>query len=553
MANMDRLIKMRLAGKRLMQLGLYRRSTDPPISVVVPAVLVGLAMLLPLAYLGIRGVGASEEAWGLLFRSRTVYTLARTALLVITVTASSVALAVPLAWLTVRTDLPFRKVWSVLAVLPLVIPSFVGAFLFISALGPKGLVQQALSGPLGIDRLPDIYGLPGATLTLTLLSYPYVYVTVRSALRNQDSALEESARSLGHGIWATVFHVTIPQLRPAIAAGSLLVSLYVLSDIGAVSLMRYPTFTWVIFQQFESAFDRSIAALLSLVLVGMAVLLLVLEGYTRGRIQYYRTGTGASRPLQVVRLGRWKWPALSLAASTVLLALVTPTSILVYWLVRGVIAGEPIMLVWNTMWNSLFVSGITAIVAVIFSVPLAVLIIRHPSKLSRVLERISFTGYALPGIVVALAFIYFGANFARPIYQTVWLLIFAYVVMFLPAAFGATRTSLLQVSPMLEEAARGLGRKPVQVMRTITVPLISPGILMGSILVFLVTMKELPATLVLGPLNFRTLATTVWSASSEGFFAQAAAPALALVLISSVPIAFLISQEGTIRELGPRR
>ena len=196
------------------------------------------------------------------------------------------------------------------------------------------------------------------------------------------------------------------------------------------------------------------------------------------------------------------------------------------------------------MWNSLFVSVLAAVMAAIFSIPMAVLVVRYPGRLSQLLERISFTGYALPGIVVSLALVYFGANFARPIYQTVWLLVFAYVVLFFPAALGATRTSLLQVSPRLEEAARGLGRRPIQVLHSITVPLVSPGVLMGAALVFLITMKELPATLILGPLDFRTLATAVWSASSEGFFAQAAAPALALIMISSVPVAFLIIREG---------
>ena len=524
-----------------------RRVASPPIAIVFPAVLVGLAMLLPLAYLAMRSIGASQEAWELLFRSQTADTLGRTALLVITVTASSVAIAVPMAWLTVRTDLPFRRIWSVLAILPLVIPSFVGAFLFISALGPKGLLQQALLGPLGIDRLPEIYGLLGSTLTLALLSYPYVLLTVRGAMRNLDPALEESARSLGHGAWSTMFRVTLPQLRPALASGSLLVGLYALSDFGAVSLMRYPTFTWAIFQQYESAFDRTIAAVLSLALVGMAVSILLLEGYTRGRRSYHRTAAGATRPARMVHLGRWKWPALSLCAAVVLSALGLPIAILAYWLVRGVLAGEPLLILWGATFNSLFASGLAAVVAAAFSIPMAALVVRYPSKLSRILERASFTGYALPGIVVALALVFFGANYARPVYQTVWLLVFAYVVLFFPAALGATCASLRQVSPRLGEAAQGLGRNSIQVMLSVTVPLMRPGVLMGAALVFLVTMKELPATLILGPLGFKTLATSVWSASSEAFFAQAAAPALTLILLSSVPMAFLIMSERRLR------
>ena len=183
------------------------------------------------------------------------------------------------------------------------------------------------------------------------------------------------------------------------------------------------------------------------------------------------------------------------------------------------------------------------------SIPMAALIVRYPSPLSRLLERISFIGYSLPGIVVALALAFFGANFAKPLYQTTWLLVFAYVVLLFPAALGATRASLHQVSPRLEEAARGLGRTPGQAIRTVTTPLVRPGLMMGAALVFLVAMKELPATLILSPLGFDTLATAVWSASSEAFFARAAAPALTLILVSSVPMAYLILRERRVSKL----
>ncbi len=520
----------------------YMRLKLPPAVVLVPAILVGLAMLLPLTYLVIRSIGASDEAWRLLFRVQTVYTLGRTVTLIATVSVASVLIAVPIAWLTVRTDLPFRRVWTVLTVLPLVIPSFVGAFLMVSALGPKGLLQQFLSGPFGIDRLPEIYGLPGATLTLALLSYPYVLLTVRSALVNLDPAMEESARGLGHGPLRIFWKVTLPQLRPSIAAGSLLVGLYTLSDFGAVSLMRFPTFTSVIYQQLQYA-DRSIAAVLSLVLVGMAVVILVSENVSRGRLRYYQANTSAPRVPRVFRLGRWKGPSLAFCGGIVIFALVIPMAVLGFWLIRGVSSGEPLLLLWEATRNSLLVSGLAAIAAVVLSVPVAAMVVRHPSVLSRILEPVSFTGYALPGVVIALTLVFFGANYARPVYQTAWLLIFAYVVLFFPVALGAVRSSLQQISPKLEDAARGLGRRPHQVMLTVTLPLMRSGVIMGAALVFLITMKELPATLILGPLGFKTLATSIWSASSEAFFARAAAPALMLILISSVPMAFLLIRE----------
>ena len=517
---------------------------SPPLVVWLPALLVGVALLLPLAYLVVRGASASEEAWSLLFRARTAQILGRSALLVVTVTSLSVIIAVPIAWLTTRTDLPLRGFWTVATALPLVIPTYIGGFIVVSALGPKGLVQSALSGPLGIERLPDIHGLTGATLTLALLSYPYVLLTVRAALQNIDPSQEESARSLGSGSLGAFFRVTVPQLRPAIGSGSLLVALYTLSDFGAVSLLGYETFTWAIYQQYQSALDRSVVALLSLVLVAVAAVLLVAEAYSRGRMRYHRVGAGAQSPPTQVRMGRSRWAAFAFCAATVTLALAMPLGVLGYWLVRGVSAGEPLLVLWSAARNSMYVSALAAVAAVACSIPVALLLVRYPGIMSRAVKGLGFAVYALPGIVVALSLVFFGASIARPIYQTTWLLLLAYVVLFLPVALGSVGSSLLQINPRLEDASRGLGRPPLQTMLTVTLPLMRPGVLAAGALVFLVTMKELPATLIVGPLDFKTLATSVWFASSEAFFAQAAAPALMLVLLSSVPMGFLVARRG---------
>ena len=515
----------------------------PPAIVWVPALLVAVAMALPLAYLVLRALGTGGEVWELLFRLRVLETLGRTALLALAVTGASIALAVPLAWLTVRTDLPLRRVWSVLTVLPLVIPSYVGGFVIVAALGPRGMLQQILAGPLGIERLPEIYGFPGATITLVLLSYPYVLLSARAALWGLDPALEETSRSLGHSTWATFFRVVLPQLRPAIAAGALLVGLYTLSDFGAVSLLRYEVFTYVIYLQYDAG-ARTLAAASSLVLVVLAVGVLVLEARTRGRSSYYRSTVGTVRPPGMVRLGRWRWPALAFCGAVVLLALAMPMGVLGYWLARGVLAGESLGLGWSTTFNSVYVSALAALVAVLAALPVAILTIRYAGWIGALLERITYVGFALPGIVIALSLVYFGANYVTPLYQTLGVLIFAYVVLFLPAAVGAARASLLQVSPRVEEAARGLGKRPHQVFASVTFPLMRPGILAGAALVFLITMKELPATLILGPIGFKTLATSIWSAAEAAFFAQAAAPALLLILASSVPLAFLMLRGG---------
>ena len=261
------------------------RGTLPAI-IWVPALFVGAVLLLPLIYLVVRTFDAGGDIWDLLFRQRIGTILLRTIILVVTVTGASILLALPIAWLTTRTDLPFRRVWVVLSALPLVIPSYVAGFIVIAALGPRGMLQQTLDGPFGIDRLPDIHGFVGALLTLTFLSFPYVVLTVRAALLRIDPALEESSRILGRGNWTTFFSVTLPMLRPGIAAGGLLVALYTLSDFGAVSLLRYETFTWAIFIQYESALDRTLGAGMSLSLVILALVFIGLELFSRGRARF---------------------------------------------------------------------------------------------------------------------------------------------------------------------------------------------------------------------------------------------------------------------------
>ena len=514
-----------------------------PAIVWVPAVAVAAALLLPLVYLAVRTVGAGTDAGDVLFRLRILDILWRTLLLVGAVSAASILLAVPLAWLTVRTDLPLRRAWAVLTALPLVIPSYVGGFIVIVALGPRGMLQKLLDGPFGVDRLPDIHGFPGAMLALSFLSYPYVLLTVRAALLRMDPALEESSRGLGHNRWSTFFRVTLLQLRPAIAAGALLVALYTLSDFGAVSLLRYETFTWAIFIQYESTLDRTLGAAMSLALVALALAIVAGEALTRGRSRYYTSGPGTIRPPALVRLGNWRWPSLVFCASVISVSLLVPVSILGYWLFRGVSAGEPLLILWDAALNSLYVSALAAVAAVVAALPIATLSVRYPGLLSALMERVTYVGFALPGIAIALALVFFGVNYAPPLYQTTAMLIFAYVILSLSPAVGAARASLLQVSPRMEEVALSLGRAPLGVFSSVTLPLVMPGIVAGAALVFLLTMKELPATLILSPIGFTTLATSIWAAASEAFFARAAASALLLILVSSIPLGFLILRE----------
>ncbi len=509
----------------------------------LPSLLVTLAVTLPLIYLAIRAIDGQSTALEALLRPQTAATLWRTAALAFSVTAAACALAVVLGWLTVRSDLPYRNVLAVFSALPLVIPSYVGAYLLVSALGPRGMLQQWLELLVGLERLPEIYGFPGAFLTLTLLSYPYVLLPVRAALLRMDPAFEESARSLGESEWGTFWRVTLPQLRPAIVAGGLLVALYTLRDFGAVSIMRYNTFTRVIYIQYQSLVDRSGAAALSLVLVVMTIALLFWEIRTRGEGRYYPTGQSTGKPLAPSTLGVWRLPAFILSFGVIALALLLPAGVLVFWLLRGIQAGQSISPIWEALRNSLLAAFLSGGVTVLAALPIVVGSVRYPDRIGRIFERIAYAGFALPGVVIALALVFFGARYAPSIYQTLPILIFAYTILFLPQAIGGLQSSLLQVRPHLEEAARSLGHSPWQVFRRVVFPLIRPGMAASFALVFLTTMKELPATLILGPFGFKTLATEVWGSVSEAFFARAAAPALLLIAASSIPMAYFVLRE----------
>jgi iron(III) transport system permease protein len=538
-----------VSGGRLLSLGVGARLTRlagqlslPPSPLLLIAILIAGVMLLPLIYLIVRVIGSPETALTMMGQPRVLGLLVRTTGFAIAVTLGGILLGVPLAWLTVRSDLPYRRLWSIALALPLVIPTYVGGYIFVAALGPRGLLQQLLAVPFGVQRLPELYGFGGATAVLIAFTYPYVFLSVRSALARIDPSLEEASRSLGSSGPATFFRVVLPQLRPSLTAGGLLVALYALSDFGAVALLQFDTFTRAIYVQYQGSFDRSGAAALALLLAVLTVGVLAVEVRTRGRARYHRSTAGAVRSPRQIPLGRWRWPAILFCGSVMTLSLVLPVSVLLYWLTRGLSSGVSSGIIWASIVGSVQAAALTAIVASALALPLAILAVRYPGALTTVVERITYAGFALPGIVTALALVFFGANFVPFLYQTLSLLVVAYVVRFLPQALGSVRSSLLQVGPHVEEAARSLGRSPLQVWRDVTIPLIWPGILSGAALVFLTTMKELPATLLLSPTGYRTLAVTTWSAAAEGFFAEAAVPALLLVLCSIPPLYMLLGR-----------
>ena len=513
---------------------LFRRSGMPAAAIWIPAALLGGAALVPVVYLAIRATEDPTGAVRVLATSATLLLLFRSLLFAAVVTLMAATMAVPLAWLTTRTDLPARRAIAFLAPLPLAIPSYVAALAAIAAFSPRGMLQGLLA-PLGVEQLPSIYGFGGAAIVLALVTYPYLYLTLRPAMLALDPRLEELSRTFGYGTATTFRRIVVPQLRPALASGGLLVALYALSDFGTPSLMRFDSFTRVIFNRYQSSFERGEAAGLALVLGALALSVVALEVWSRGRGRQ-DSAHGQQRVTMRIALGRWRWPAFAFVATVLGFALVLPVGTLLYWLLRAIDAPDLLYVMGASIRGSATAGLLASLAATAAALPFALLTVRYPRWwLTRPLEVLSYTGYALPGLVVALALVFTSVRFGT-LYQSLGVLIAAYVMLFLPQAIGATRVGLVQVRPSMEEAARGMGRAPLQVIRSITLPLARRGVLAGAALVFLSTMKELPVTLLLSPTGYRTLASRVWGLSNEGLYAQAAIPALLLIALSSIPV-----------------
>ncbi len=500
----------------------------------VAAAAVLVPVFVPMAFLLGQVLTSGGSAWSTLLSGRTAWLVARSLAFTAAVSGSAAAIGVAAAWATERTDLAARRAWVVAISLPLVVPSYVLALSYLSFFGPRGLFADTT----GV-ALPSISGAGGAWLALTISTYPYVYLLARAGLRRIDPALEDAARSLGAGPWRRFRTVTLPQLRPAIAAGTLLAALYTLSDFGAVSLMRFDVFTRVIYAQYQGRIDRTPAAVLSLVLVVVALVVIGAEQRARGRARYY-TRT-PQRPARDVRLaGATRAFTVGGLGLLVTVGLVLPIGVLVSWLGRGIAGHRSIEMQWGAVTGSLSGSIVAAGLALAASIPIVVLTVRHPGRASSWLRRSVLAIFSLPHIAVAVAVVFFGARYLGPAYQSFAVLTLVYATIFLAQATNAGEAALVQVNPHLEDAARSLGKSPARTLRDVTVPLMWRGLLAGAALVFLTTMKELPATLLLRPTGFDTLAVRIWSTTADLFYARAAAPALLLVAVSALPMYLLV-------------
>jgi len=485
-----------------------------------------------------RNIELGTDLRSVIWDADTLHPLRRSLWLAVTVAASSAFVGTALAWLTIRTDLPGRRVWRVLAPLPLVFPSFVGATALLAGFATGGLMEELLR-PVGVDSLPDMRGFRGAWLVLTLFTYPYVYLPVAARLSSLPPSLEESARLLGRSPWTVFRTVVLPQTSAAIWAGALLVFLYAVSDFGAVALLGYDTLTEQIYA--DRLFNQSRAMGLSLVLGVVAMVVVVAErALDRGRQE---VEVARIRDPLTVPLGRWTGPAWLTVAAFLGNALVGPVAVLGFWAWRGVTADvETIGLsidvgaLVGPALNSAEAGLVTALVAVALVLPVAWATARQRSRVAGAANAMVVAGFALPGVVIALSLVFWAVD--APLishwYQTLPLLIVAYVLHFGAQATRAARVAVDAAPRRMGDAAATLGAGRVRRFTSVELPLMMPGLLAGAGLVMLSTMKELPATLLLAPIGFDTLATEIWGAGDSGALAQGAIASLMLVALSAV-------------------
>jgi iron(III) transport system permease protein len=490
-----------------------------PRGLLAGAAVSALLVLLPLAFTFYRAttVGFSDAA-ELVFRPLVGELFGNTLLITVSATLASAVIGTAAAWFVERTDVPGRRLWAVASAAPLAMPAFVTSYAWVSI-------------------SLDLQDFAGALLVITSSYFPLVYLPVAAALRGMDPALEESARALGCGRWATFARVVLPQLRPALLGGMLLVALGVLSEFGAFQMLRFRTFTTEIYAEYRTSFDNSGASLLACLLILLCLVCLAFEFRVRGSARYERVDRGARRAALRYELGGWRWLVLAGFAALGIVTLGVPLGMIGYWLTQeGVAAITPAEvspeLLFNATLSSVGFGLAAAMLTTLLVLPLAFLLARYPARVATVFERTVFLAQGVPGLVVALAIVSLAVHALRPLYQGTTLLIVAYAILFMPLALVSVRAALMQAQPRLEDTARALGLNAMQTFVRVLLPLAAPGLGAAATMVFISVVTELNATLLLSPLDTHTLATQVWSDTSTLAFAAAAPYAALMTAIS---------------------
>ena len=489
--------------------------------------------LMPIFYMFWRFANFSKNLSSFLSSWDVSTLLFNTLALFFTVIFSSLFLGLLISILTVRYEFPGSKILFSLTILPLVIPSYIGALTYVSAFSPKGLFVDMFS-KYGVSEIIGIEGFVGSWIVLTLFTYPYVQLICSSALRNLDSTVEDAARSLGVKKIKMYTKVVIPRLKKPIIYSSLLVGLYVISDFGAVSLMKYGTMTKAIYSYYVININGDPVIFYSTILILLA---LIISFAQRGsELSRSAKVSGTPREITKIKLSQKnKILVLTFFGIVIFFSLLLPVGVLSYWLIRGLANGNSVSGALSGVVGSLTAASVTSVFAMVIATPIVVMISQYRSKFGDLFEKVTLTLYGLPHIAVGISMLFITIKIFPAIYQTFTTLIISYLIVFLPQAVGGGQASMEQVKLSYIEASSGLGLSKLDTFFKVTFPLIYRGLIAGAALVFLSTMKELPQTLLLRPTGFSTMAVDIWSYASEALFTQAAFSAFILLAISAFP------------------
>ncbi len=519
--------------------------------------LLALLLFSPVIALVIEALVPADELFRHLWNTVLTTYITNSILLILGVATLGAVLAIPAAWLMANTKIPGKSQLQWLLVLPLAMPSYVIAYIYTDLFEFAGPVQRSLRALTGWTSaadysFPEIRSLGGAVFILALVLYPYLYLLARTAFLEQSKSQMLASRLLGCTPWQSFFRVTLPMARPAIITGLALMAMEALGDFATVSYFSVPTLTAAVYDTWLGYGNLNAAAKISAVMLLVVTLLISSEKYSRRKQQLYQKTTGQEPPEWVELSGAKKWLALIWCWSLVVLGFLLPALVLVDYLITYHSQSDELI---EYGFNSLLVSGSAAVAAGFIAIFLTIYQRLKNTTIARIPARLSATGYALPGNVLAIGVLIpltlsdnllnnllidwnlspIGLIFSGSIITV----IFACVVRFSAIAIGSVESSLARVPPSLDMASRTLGCRPQEIIKRIHLPLIHKGLLAGLLLVFIESMKELPATLLLRPFNFETLATRVFQYVSDEQLEYAAPAALVLVLIGLVPLTLL--------------
>lgn len=538
--------------------------------VLFPASAVALALLLaiPIVTVLVSLALPVDDLWWEFVRLMLRDYLVTTAWLVLGVCAGVAIIGVSTAWLVTICRFPGSRIFQYVLLLPMAVPAYLLAYTYADLLQYPGPVQTTLRGWFGWEKgdywFPQIRSLGGAIAMLTFVLYPYVYLLARSAFLHQSKTTLDAGRALGLGPWRTFLRVALPLARPAIAAGVAIAGMEALADYGTVKHFEVNTFSTAIYLSWFSLGSSTGAAKLASGLLGFVVLVLAIERLARGRQRYTAMSGHYRPPVRYQLRGLRAAGAIAACVLPPVIGFAIPAARLIdFALTTGDAAGGSRFV--TLAAHSLLLASLAAAVTVLIAVLLAYGLRLAPSRLMRAAARVSTLGYAIPGAVIAVGVMLpfgradnaldrwmegtFGISTGLLLSGTIFTLIFAYVIRFLAIAFGSVESGLSRISPSMDEAARTLGRGTGRTVLSIHLPLLRGSLLTAALLVFVDTLKELSATLILRPFNFDTLAIRVYQLASDERLAESATSALAIVAVGMLPVIVL---SAAIARSGPR-